>query len=216
MPLTIGFDLDLTLIDSRPGIAATYRALGQRRGVFIDADLAVTRLGPPLQVELANWLPADQLDDAADEFRLIYRDHAVTSSPATPGARAALDAVRGLGGRVIIITGKYEPNARRHLDHLALDADEVVGWAWGEQKTAALSDHGAHAYVGDHLADMAAAKAAGVTAVGVTTGDWSADELSAAGADVVLADLTGFPVWLREFTQARRSDISVGSATHDG
>ena len=35
----VGFDLDMTLIDSRPGIAATYRALTAKTGVHVDADL---------------------------------------------------------------------------------------------------------------------------------------------------------------------------------
>ena len=34
---TVGFDLDMTLIDSRPGIAATYQELSARTGVAIDA-----------------------------------------------------------------------------------------------------------------------------------------------------------------------------------
>ena len=37
-PLVVGFDLDLTLMDSRPGIAAAYRALTARTGVYVDAD----------------------------------------------------------------------------------------------------------------------------------------------------------------------------------
>jgi FMN phosphatase YigB (HAD superfamily) len=58
--LVVGFDLDLTLLDSRPGVAATYRALSAAIGVHIDAELAASRLGPPLETELANWLPADR------------------------------------------------------------------------------------------------------------------------------------------------------------
>ena len=37
----VGFDLDMTLIDSRPGIAATYRALSEETGVPVDIDAAV-------------------------------------------------------------------------------------------------------------------------------------------------------------------------------
>ncbi|MCZ9344745.1 HAD family hydrolase, partial [Streptomyces sp. TRM76130] len=46
---TVGFDLDMTLIDSRPGIHACYVELSARTGTHVDADLAVTRLGPPLE-----------------------------------------------------------------------------------------------------------------------------------------------------------------------
>ncbi|HEV7628189.1 MAG TPA: HAD family hydrolase, partial [Streptomyces sp.] len=58
---TVGFDLDMTLIDSRPGIHATYVALSERTGTHIDADLTVTRLGPPLEQELAHWFPDEQI-----------------------------------------------------------------------------------------------------------------------------------------------------------
>ncbi|GAA1777200.1 HAD family hydrolase [Luedemannella helvata] len=196
MPLVVGFDLDLTLVDSRPGIAATYRALSAETGVYIDADAAVTRLGPPLDEEIARWFPEAHVPPMAERFRALYREYAVAASPALPGVRESLDAVRARSGRIIVITGKYAPNARLHLNHLDLVVDEVVGWAWAEAKTVALLDHSVDVYVGDHPADMRAAVAGGSVAVGVTTGDWAPEELAEAGADVVLADLRDFPGWL--------------------
>ena len=62
--MIIGFDLDMTLVDSRPGILATYRALSARTGVPIDAELAVSRLGPPLEVEIGHWYPPEQVTTA--------------------------------------------------------------------------------------------------------------------------------------------------------
>jgi phosphoglycolate phosphatase len=44
---------------------------------------------------------------------------------------------------------------------------------------------------------MLAAAEAGVAAVGVTSGSSTADDLTGAGADVVLASLDDFPDWLR-------------------
>ena len=196
MPLVVGFDLDLTLVDSKPGIAATYRALSEEAGVYIDADAAVTRLGPPLDDELARWFPAAHVPPMADRFRALYPAYAVAASPLLPGARESLAAVRERSGRVIVITGKYAPNAWLHLNHLELVVDEVVGWAWAEAKTVALTRHGVGVYVGDHPADMRAAVAGGAAAVGVTTGGASPAELTDAGADVVLADLRDFPGWL--------------------
>jgi len=197
-PLVVGFDLDLTLVDSRPGIAAAYRALSDRTGVYIDADAAVTRLGPPLEVELALWFPADQVPAMADEYRLLYATAAIAASPALPGAMEAFAAVREHDGRIVVITGKFEPNARLHLTHLGLVADAVVGWAWAESKVTAMTEHGVGVYLGDHPADMAAARAVPATAIGVLTGAHSADELHAAGADTVLANLTDFPQWLEQ------------------
>ncbi|MBO0868325.1 MAG: ATP-dependent sacrificial sulfur transferase LarE [Micromonosporaceae bacterium] len=194
--LVVGFDLDMTLLDTRPGIAAALRQLSAQTGVPIDADAAVSRLGPPLQQELAHWFPPGAVDAAVTSFRELYPHHAIATSAALPGAAAAVEAVRSAGGRVGVITAKRDDLAVAHLAHVGLVADEVHGLCWQDGKSQALRETGATVYVGDHLADMAAARAAGVTAVGVTTGPCSAQQLREAGADVVLADLTGFPDWL--------------------
>lgn len=201
VPFTVGFDLDMTLIDSRPGIRDCYAELSAQTGVPIDAELVVSRLGPPLEHELANWFPADQVPTMADRYREMYPDYAVTGSFELPGARAATAAVRALGGRAIVITGKYEPNAKLHLTHLDIAVDAVIGDLWAEQKAEALCDYDAQVYVGDHIGDMRGARTAGAYAVGVPTGPCDADELRAAGADVILADLTGFPAWLDEWLE---------------
>jgi uncharacterized protein len=195
-PLVVGFDLDMTLIDSRPGIAAALDALSAETGVHIDSAAAVSRLGPPLNEELVRWFPEDQVEQTADRFRELYPDLAITPTGMMAGAREAVDAVHRHGGRVVVVTAKYEPNARLHLDHLGIEADEVVGWRWGPAKGEALREHGATVYVGDHVADVAGARAADAVSVGVATGPVSADELRAAGADAVLDDLHGFPAWL--------------------
>ncbi|MEG8279286.1 HAD family hydrolase [Streptomyces sp. AHA2] len=201
--LTVGFDLDMTLIDSRPGIRACYRALSERTGVYIDADLAVTRLGPPLAEELANWFPAEEVPAVADVYREMYPAFAVEATPALPGAREAVAAVRRAGGRAIVVTAKYEPNAKLHLAHLGIEPDAVVGDLWAEQKAQALREHDAGVYVGDHVGDVRGARAAGALSVAVATGPCSPEELRAAGADVVLGDLTEFPRWISDYRPAR-------------
>ncbi|GGQ94310.1 HAD family hydrolase [Streptomyces flaveolus] len=193
---TVGFDLDMTLIDSRPGIRACYLALSERTGTYVDADLAVTRLGPPLVEELANWFPADEIAATADLYREMYPTYAVTATTALPGAREAIEAVRAAGGRAVVVTAKYEPNAKLHLEHLGIEPDAVIGDLWAEQKAVALREHGADVYVGDHLGDVRGARTAGALSVAVASGPCSAEELRAAGADVVLTDLTEFPEWL--------------------
>ncbi|MER5990647.1 HAD family hydrolase [Streptomyces viridosporus] len=195
---TVGFDLDMTLIDSRPGIRACYRALAERTGTHIDADLAVTRLGPPLVDELAHWFPAERIEEAADLYRAMYPTYAVAATPALPGAREAIAAVREAGGRALVVTAKYEPNAELHLAHLGIEPDAVIGDLWAEQKALALREHGATVYVGDHVGDVRGARTAGALAVAVATGPCAPAELREAGADVVLADLTEFPRWFSD------------------
>ncbi len=201
---SVGFDLDMTLVDSRPGIAAAFRQLSALTGVDIDAELAVTRLGPPLEHEIARWYPAEQVPAAVARYRALYPDHAVAPSPALPGATAALEAVRAAGGRVLVLTAKKAELAELHLRYLGMVADELRGLAWADGKAAALRETGAVAYVGDHIADMVAARTAGVFAVGVTTGPCPAAELVEAGADAVLPDLRGFPPLLAQILLGRR------------
>ncbi|MFG1953145.1 HAD family hydrolase [Micromonospora sp. NPDC048830] len=195
-PLTVGFDLDMTLVDSRPGIAAAFRALTARTGVPVDADAAVSRLGPPLRVEIARWFPPEQVESAVEAYRELYPAYAITPSLPMPGAAAAIEAVHAHGGRVVVVTAKAGRLARLHLDHLGLAVDELAGDLFAEEKATALRAWNATLYVGDHVADMTAAGAAGVPGVGVATGPCSIDELESAGARVVLDDLTGFPAAL--------------------
>lgn len=194
--LTVGFDLDMTLIDSRPGIHACYEALAARTGTYIDADLAITRLGPPLVDELACWFPAADIPAMAELYRAMYPAIAIAATPAMPGAPEAIAAVRAAGGRAIVVTAKYEPNAKLHLEHLGIEPDVLVGDLWAEAKAAALREHAASVYVGDHTGDVRGARTAQAYAVAVATGPCDERELREAGADVVLADLTAFPAWL--------------------
>ncbi|WP_211247236.1 HAD family hydrolase [Cryptosporangium arvum] len=193
----IGFDLDMTLIDSRPGIGAVYEALSAETGVHVDTALVTSRLGPPLPVELANWFPADQVPAMVDRYRALYPALAVTPTIALPGALDALRAVHALGGSTVVVTSKFAPNAQLHVEHLGLPVDDIVGNVYAAGKGPALAERGAVVYVGDHTADIAAARAGGAVAVAVASGPFDADALRAGGADVVLESLTEFPDWLK-------------------
>lgn len=166
-------------------------------GVPIDADLAVSRLGPPLEHELANWFPAAEIVERVAQYRALYPTYAIEPSLALPGARDAIQAVREAGGRAIVVTAKNEPHAKLHLSHLGIDPDAVIGGLWAEGKAEALREHGAGVYVGDHTGDVRGAAHAGALSVAVATGPCDATELKAAGADVVLTDLTEFRAWWR-------------------
>lgn len=197
--LTVGFDLDLTLVDSRPGIAATFAAVSARTGVPIDVAAATAKLGAPLEDELAKWFPAHDVAPTADLFRKLYIDYGVHCSPALPGAAAAVAAVHAHGGRVVVVTAKYAPNAHRHLNFLGIPCDHLSGWAFGPGKTEVLVAQGVQLYVGDTPFDMTAAHHANAYALGVLTGDYGQAELAAAGANHVVPDLTEFPLWLKDF-----------------
>ncbi|MCW2613401.1 MAG: Haloacid dehalogenase domain protein hydrolase [Frankiales bacterium] len=201
-PLVVGFDLDLTLIDTAPGFGAVLRVLGEELGVEFPVDEMTASLGPPLELLLGPYLPAESIPAAGDRFRALYPDHAIASVPLLPGAAAALDAVRHRGGRILVVTGKYAPNARLHLDHLELEVDLLEGWVWGVGKADVLRREGASVYVGDHVHDVEGARAADALSVSVLTGGSSREDLEAAGTDVVLEGLEEFPAWLDQHLAA--------------
>ncbi|MFI0424851.1 HAD family hydrolase [Spongiactinospora sp. 9N601] len=195
----VGFDLDLTLADTRVGIAAVYDELSKRLGVPIDTAAVVSRLGPPLETELAYWLPEAEIPAAAALYRDLYAGIAVPATSVMPGAREALAAVHDAGGSVIVVTGKNTADAKRTLDALDLPVEAVEGSLFGAEKGVSLASFGAAAYVGDHVADIAAARAGGTVSVTVATGPYTAGELREHGADVVLGDLTEFGTWFRRW-----------------
>ena len=169
--LVVGFDLDMTLVDSRPGIATTLHALSAETGVAIDADVVVNRLGPALEVEMAEWFPADRVADVSDRYRELYSELGVPGTFVLPGAFEAVAG--GPPGRRPHDRGHREVRAQRApcLAHVGLEVDVVVGWRHGPGKAEALVEHGAAVYVGDTPPDMAAARGPRArVAVGVTTG----------------------------------------------
>ena len=191
----VGFDLDLTLIDSQAAILAAWAEVARETGTPIDLDSVTRRLGIKLEDEAAHWFPAGQRDTAAD----IYRRHYVRLGPelttSLPGAGEALAAVRAAGERAIIITAKHPVSVGPSLIAAGLEADDLYTHVYGPEKAAVLTHVGAAVYVGDAPADMAAAAEAGVHGVGVATGSFSAADLMAAGAEVVLGSLLEFPPW---------------------
>ena len=206
-PLVVGFDLDMTLIDTRPGFAATLRALAVETGVQLDVEALCANLGPPLDHLLAPYYPHQQLGELVDRFRTLYPDIAVPPTLALDGAHEALAAVRRHGGSTVLVTGKFTPNARLHVDALGFDVDHLAGEVWGVGKADVLRERGASVYVGDHVHDVEGARAADALSVSVLTGGSTADELRAAGTDVLLGSLEDFPAWLDGHVLRRRLDV---------
>jgi phosphoglycolate phosphatase len=203
-PSAVGFDLDMTLIDSRPAIMAAFAELARETATAIDLAAVDSRLGIKLEDEVAFWYPPDRRAAAVDGYRRLYLPLAERLTTALPGAREALAAVRASGGRVVIITAKHPISVQPSLRAAGLSGDEVFTHVHGPEKAAVLRRLKAAAYVGDSPPDMAAARAACVRAVGVATGSFTGADLTDAGADVVLESLADFPAWYRAIASANR------------
>ena len=199
-PMVVGFDLDMTLIDSRPGVIASFDALNRALGTSIDGRAIAAQLGPTLESEMAAYFPADEIDAVCDRYRAIYAEFGPPGSSLLPGAAEAVAAVRNRSGLTLVITAKFEANAHLCLAHVGIEVDHVIGWRHGPQKGETLLEYAAHVYVGDTIPDVEAAHLAGAHAIAVATGPVSADDLRAAGAHEVMSTLVEFPDWLDRFT----------------
>jgi len=200
---TVGFDLDMTLIDPRAGIIEVFDVLAVETGIPLDGRAFVTRLGPPLRHEFERYgLDEATVTALVGRYRALTPELAIPRTVAMPGAVEAVRAVTDRGGRAVVVTTEFGPNAEAHLAYLGIEVSAVVGDLWSAAKAVALRELGAEVFVGDHLGDISGARAADAFAVGVATGPISAEDLLAAGADVVLSNLTQFPGWLASYLLA--------------
>jgi phosphoglycolate phosphatase len=137
---------------------------------------------------------------------------------ALPGAAAAIEALAAAGVRQSVLTGNIRPLAELKLGlaglgkHLDLDVGaygdvhEVRAELVPVARQAAAAAYGldfdgpSTVLVGDTPLDVAAALATGARAVGVATGSFPAFDLAAAGAHVVLSDLTDTALLLAAVT----------------
>ena len=193
-------DLDGTLIDSRPGIAASTLAALRSMGHAPDDTLDVTGvIGPPLQDMLRVLLRAygdERVDEAVVAYRRHYGDIGLFGSEPYTGIREALQEMHGAGLRIFLATSKREVFARRILEHLdlasyfdaihgsvpsgALDhKPELLAHILTERNIAAPDS----VMVGDRRHDVAGAHAVRMRGIGVLWGYGSRDELETAGAD---------------------------------
>jgi phosphoglycolate phosphatase len=195
----VGFDLDLTLIDSRPAILAAWTEVARETGVAIDLAAIDQRMGLKLEDEAAFWFPADEVSPAAAVYRRHYVRLAPDMTAALPGARESLAAVRAAGAAPVVITAKHPVSVGPSMQAAGLTVREIFTLVHGPEKAAVLARIRAVAYVGDTPADMMAARSAGTWAVGVPTGSFAAADLLTAGAHIVLDSLLEFPAWYEGF-----------------
>lgn len=205
----MGFDLDLTLVDSAAGIGVTLRAALAAEGSTVSPSDALLRplIGVPLETTVSTVDPEADVRRVALRYRELYPVLGVPATTLLPGVLEAFTAIRALGGRVLVVSAKVEPAVRAVLEHVGLAAppaapDLVVGGLFAGAKGVRLREAGADVYVGDHAGDMEAARVAGAVGVGVTTGGTDAATLRGAGADVVLPSLLAFPGWLESRASA--------------
>jgi phosphoglycolate phosphatase-like HAD superfamily hydrolase len=204
--LVVGFDLDMTLVDSSAGIVDALVFVCDSHGVDITREEALATIGLPLDQVFPMWLPEYAYEQLLDEYRDHYGKFGIPKTKRMAGAIEAIETVHELNGRVVVVSAKKEDFARRVLDVAGLEVEAVYGYLFAEHKGDALRHENAHIYVGDHPGDVLAARAAGAVSVVVISEASNEEILRAAQPDVVMHSLEEFPAWIHNFqtpTQAR-------------
>lgn len=212
-PKAILFDLDGTLIDSAPDIAAAVNELLSQDGLpaqSVDAVRGMIGNGVRKLVERAyasSGRPVEgvALDETTDRMMVIYGKHLTRHTTLMPGAMEMVVAYHAAGVKIGIVTNKPEAFTHEIVTHFGLEAhvEVVVGGDTGPARKPApdMLQHALEAVgqtadralmVGDSPADIGAAKAARVTSIAVRGGytNVPADEL---GADRVISSLMELP-----------------------
>lgn len=205
------FDLDGTLTDPRVGIIGSIRyALDRLARPCPSDDALAWYIGPPLRSTFATLLATSDtalIERALGLYRERFADIGLYENEVYGGIPAMLDDLRRAGGRLFVATSKPAVFAERIVRHFALD--HHFAGVYGPDLDGRFDDKAdllAHllereglaaaavVMVGDREADVLAARANGVRAIGVLWGYGSRDELQGAGADAVCAvpgDLAG-------------------------
>ena len=199
---TVLLDLDGTLSDSRPGIAASFRfTLGEMGHNPETAGDLTWAVGPPIAVSIQRLLSLygdDRVDRAVEIYRARYSEIGLYDCSVFPGMLEMLEGLRDASVAMFVATSKRRDFADRVIDHLNLRG--FVGGVYGALPGGGLDEKqdllahimtterlpaGQPVMVGDRLHDIHAAKANGLRSIGVLWGYGGAEELSAAGADAV-------------------------------
>lgn len=210
------FDLDGTLVDSAPDIAAAVNELLAKHGLAAH-PLSVVRgmIGHGIEklVERAfaahGFAPeGDKLAERHTEMMGIYCRHLTRLTALRDGASEAVGAARRMGLCTGVVTNKPEGFSRTILAHFGMlgDLDMVIGGDSGfarkpapDMLMAACRAIGCDAdeafLVGDSEADLAAARAAGIACI-LVRGGYARVDVELLEADLVIDDLRDFPALL--------------------
>ena len=197
------FDLDGTVIDSTRLIRESHRhALQTVLGRELPDATLLANVGRPLMDQMRAF-SADDAEELARVFRSWnLRMHDELLAP-YDGMDDLLGELRSAGRRLGVVTSKNRLTVRRSFEVLPIDHHfEVVVVAEDSEahkpdpaplrvaiERLGVTDPAALCYVGDAPFDICAARAAGITAIGVTWGFFPRSALEAEGADVVVDTL---------------------------
>jgi len=210
------FDCDGTLVDSQANICLAMEEAFALAGLPAPDRHAIRRIvGLNLPQAMQALLPDE--DEArhgalAADYKATYQrlraSGTLSDEPLFEGMAEAIERLMAAGWLCGVATGKSDRGLAHVLDRHGLTrhfvtlqtADRHPSKPHPAMVEAAMAEAGVHPHrtvmIGDTSFDMMMARAAGVRAIGVDWGYHDSHELTAAGAEVVLAEVAALPPYL--------------------
>jgi pyrophosphatase PpaX len=198
------FDFDGTLVDTTELIFRSMNhAVVEVLGETKTRDELLANVGQPLPAQMKIFDP-ERADELLETYRIYNDENHEKYIASFPNVDESLYRLREAGIKIAVVTSK-----RRHSVGLALESFPALREVVDEFVT--MEDTREHkprpepllkglellggipkknaAYVGDSPFDIEAARAAGVTSVGVSWGAFTAEAVRAANPDHLVSDL---------------------------
>ena len=197
------FDLDGTLTDPFLGITNSVAYSLKHYGINVeDRKELACFIGPPLYESYEKYygFSHEGAVEAVEKYREYYRDKGIFENRLYDGIAHMLKTLKKSGKTVIMATSKPTVFARRIAEHYGImeyfdvlvgseldgkrvDKAEVIEEAL---RQAGFPERSECIMVGDRLHDIIGAKKNSLTSIGVLYGYGSREELSEAGADLMV------------------------------
>jgi len=204
------FDLDGTLTRTNELIYATFNHVAKQYldAVFTPKEITAM-FGPPEEVAIERLVGSERRDRALDDFYAFYAQHHPTMASAYDGIREMLDELRARGIRLAIFTGKGRRTAlitlaeiglKDHFDLVVTGSDVKNHKPSADGIRMVLEQFQLRAdevlMVGDGVADVKAAREAGVAIASVLWDSYGKDQLMEMEVDYRFHNVSEFVAWL--------------------
>lgn len=197
------FDLDGTLTDPMVGITKSVQYALRHYGIEEpDLKKLCPFIGPPLKDSFMKYygFPSEQAIEAISIYREYFSKTGLYENMEYPGIRDLLATLKAAGKHLYVATSKPELFSKQILEHFRLaeyfdfiggaNMDEtrvkkgdVIRYVLEENQITELDKV---VMIGDREHDIIGAKENGLDSIGVLYGYGDREELSAAGADVIV------------------------------
>ena len=230
------FDLDGTLLNTLGDLCDSVTYAVEKHGFpAVSVEQTRIRIGNGVRKLVERSIPEEErtdemIDTCLADFRAFYGEHMMNRTHPYEGIVPMLETLKENGVTVGVLSNKYDLAAKALIEHYFGD---LVSITYGERPhiprkpdpTSVLQlldelggDKETTLYIGDSATDMQTAVNAGLTAVGVTWGFRSAEELRDSGADALVSDpsefLPLFEYGVPDVSRAEKSLTGYGFGFH--